>query len=66
MTFFFFRDHYILRTKSELRGMISGDDLFLQITAFLGRQLHYQGMTSLEIILNLGQKLLLNIKVGQK
>ena len=46
-------------------GRISGDDLFLEITASLGRKPHYQKMTSskeffLEITMNLGRKLVLN------
>ena len=45
MTCFLFREHYILMKKSALPGTILSDDFFflLEITAFRGQRVHYQG-----------------------
>ena len=61
----FFRDHCIFRTKSALPEMTSSNELvFLEITAFLGRKLHYQGMTSSDDLCLLEINLKSRTKIG--
>ena len=66
MTCYFPKDHCILRRKVHYQEGFQAMTFFLKVTAFSGRKVHYQGMTSSDHLffkdhLEFGKKLVLNI-----